>query len=334
MGIRSHLKNKNYFSFGSGIHSRNNFIVFCFISLFIHVLFFLGFLGLQSFDLSKPLPRVVQVDLVSFVPGPVGGQGDIPPSQDPLPEPENISFPEPDKIPLEPARTVPVEPDKIISEPVTRLKPDISLKAKPKNLKDLMAAQAKKEKIKKDKKSTRKKPAERLKEKPKLSPEEILQKAREKLAKKVEVENQKQISQALSRMQSAIKKKQNAPVREARKKSSADGLGLGAGTGTGMGKQGYDPIDLYKLEIQFAIEQNWVFNDMLAKMDQNLEVRVLIKILKSGEIRDITWETRSGNRYLDESAKKAISKANPLPELPRGMKSYDVVVIFTPKGLK
>ena len=82
------------------------------------------------------------------------------------------------------------------------------------------------------------------------------------------------------------------------------------------------------------IEQNWVFNDTLARIDQNLEVRILIKILKSGEIRDIIYETRSGNQYLDESAKKAIKKTNPLPPLPPGMYSYDVVVIFTPKGLK
>jgi colicin import membrane protein len=101
-----------------------------------------------------------------------------------------------------------------------------------------------------------------------------------------------------------------------------------------MGKQGYSPLDLYKLALQSAIEQNWVFNDMLARMDQHLEVRVMIKILKSGEIRDIAYETKSGNRYLDESAKKAIHRANPLPKLPAGEASWDLVVIFTPKGMK
>jgi TonB family protein len=65
-----------------------------------------------------------------------------------------------------------------------------------------------------------------------------------------------------------------------------------------------------------------------------MEVRILIKILKNGEIRDIIYETRSGNPYLDQSAKRAIQRANPLPALPSGMASYDVVVIFTPKGLK
>ena len=72
----------------------------------------------------------------------------------------------------------------------------------------------------------------------------------------------------------------------------------------------------------------------MAGMNQNLEVRILIKILKSGEIRDISYETRSGNRYLDESAKKAIRRANPLPELPKGMASYELVLGFSPRGLK
>ena len=69
-------------------------------------------------------------------------------------------------------------------------------------------------------------------------------------------------------------------------------------------------------------------------MDQKLEVRILLKILKNGEIRDIIYETRSDNRYLDESAKKAIKKANPLPPLPAGMHSYDLLIGFSPKGLK
>jgi len=268
------------------------------------------------------------VDLVSFVPGPAGGQGDVSPSTDPLPEPENTFTPEPAEISLDTDKILTPEPEKKIPKPVASLKPDISLKTKPKNLKELMAAQ--KEKVKKEKKTTPKKPAKKLKTK--VNPEEALQKAREKMAKKVEEGNQKQISEALSRMQSAIKKRQEADSKSVQENARADGPG--AGTGTGMGKKGYDPIDIYKLKIQLAIEQNWVFNDMLAKMDQNLEVRILVKILKSGEIRDITYETRSGNRYLDESAKKAINKANPLSELPKGMKSYDVVVIFTPKGLK
>jgi colicin import membrane protein len=59
-----------------------------------------------------------------------------------------------------------------------------------------------------------------------------------------------------------------------------------------------------------------------------------IKILANGEIKEIRFEKRSGNRYLDESAYKALMKTNPLPPLPKGFKLYEVGLIFTPKGLK
>jgi len=102
----------------------------------------------------------------------------------------------------------------------------------------------------------------------------------------------------------------------------------------GPGKRRVEPLDIYNLVIESSVKQNWVFNDTLARMDQNLKVIVLIKVLKSGEIRDIIYETRSGNRYLDESAKRAIKKSNPLPPLPGNRRSYDLGLIFTPKGLK
>ncbi|MCP4723352.1 MAG: TonB family protein [Desulfobacteraceae bacterium] len=275
---------------------------------------------MYNFELSKPQPRALRVDLVSFVPGPAAGQGE----SEPLPglkEEAPLESVDPDKVPLDSTRKAIADPVKATPEPVATLKPEVSLKTKPKNLKELMAAKEKKEI------PPPLKPAQRLKPKPKVDPKEALKKAREKLAKKIENQNQKQISEALSRMQTSIDAKGNNTNR-------SQEIGPGTGTGTGLGKQGYSPLDLYKMLLKSAIEQNWVFNDMLARMDQRLEVRVMIKILKTGEIRDVAYETKSGNRYLDESAKKAIKRANPLPQLPKGMNSYDVVVIFTPKGLK
>nr|NJM01037.1 TonB C-terminal domain-containing protein [Desulfobacula sp.] len=108
----------------------------------------------------------------------------------------------------------------------------------------------------------------------------------------------------------------------------------GGGVPDGTGKGGSTPLQLYLMEVGSRIQQNWAFNESLARMDRNLEVRILIKILKSGEIRDIIFETRSGNSYLDESAKKAIMKINPLKPLPAGMYSYDMGLIFTPQGVK
>ena len=104
------------------------------------------------------------------------------------------------------------------------------------------------------------------------------------------------------------------------------------GGGGGAGEAG--PLTMYQIMIKHTIEQNWVFNNAMAGLNQDLEVRIFIKILKSGDIRDISFETRSGNNYLDESAKKAIQRSNPLPELPRGMSSYELVLGFSPRGLK
>jgi len=245
------------------------------------------------------LPPVIQIDLVSFSPEPA--------IEAPA---KNETESEEQGIPV----NAPVVKEKIRKTPT--IKPDISLKTKPKNLKELMARQ--KEKNKAPEKKKTKKP---VKKKP-VDPEKTLGKAREELEKKVEDQNQNRIAEVLSRLQKKVAEQGKEKSGDVKTSSSR------------YGKKGYKPIDLYKMVLGQSIEQNWVFNDTLAGMNQSLEVRILIKILKSGEIRDIIYETRSGNRYLDESAKKAIKKTNPLPALPSGMHSYDVVVIFTPQGLK
>lgn len=299
-------------------------MVVCLLSVFAHGLFFVGIVLLNKFDMAKSLPRVVQVDLVSFVPGPAGGQVVSDSDSDSDSPPESVDVPPGTvKVPL--ASTKKKMPVKTIPKPVATLKPDISLKAKPKNLKELMAAREKK------KTPPPKKPPKPVKTKPKVDPEEALKKAREKLAQTIKKQNQKQISEALNRLQAAVEIKGEPSGKDYPENVIGPG---GAGAGTGLGKEGYSPLDWYKMDLKIALERNWVFNDMLARMDQHLEVRVMIKILKSGEIRDIAYETKSGNRYLDESAKKAIKRANPLPKLPAGMSSYDLVVGFTPKGLK
>ncbi len=288
-------------------NSRKTGVVFFSVSLIVHALFFYGMIFFQKFRLPKPMLPVIQVDLVSFSEEPVtqesSGKNEIP---------EAVSKEE--GIPVKPVQPLP--PPEIKKIPI--LKPDISLKTKPKNLKDLIAEQEKKKKASDKKKE--KKPI--VKPKPK-DPDKTLEKARENLEKKIDNQNKSAIAEALSRLE---KKVQGQGEKKQGEKTQASSFGAG--------KKGYTPIDLYKVVLGSEIEQNWVFNDILARLDQNLEVRILIKILKSGEIRDIIYETRSGNHYLDESAKKAIKKTNPLPPLPSGMHSYDVVVIFTPKGLK
>lgn len=303
MSFREKFKNRRASLLTSMDHSRQAGVLFFLISLLAHGLFFGSLIAFQDFKRPKPLPPVIQIDLVSFAPEPA------------------IEEPARKEAPAE-TKGIPVKTPVVKQKPkkTPTIKPDISLKTKPKNLKELMAQQKKKNKVsdkKKDKKPVKKKPVKKV-----VDPEKTLGDAREELEKKVEDQNQNRMAEVLSRLQKKVAEQGKTKQGQA-KESSA-----------GYGKKGYKPIDLYKMVLGQSIEQNWVFNDILAGMNQTLEVRILIKILKSGEIRDIIYETRSGNRYLDESAKKAIKKTNPLPALPSGMHSYDVVVIFTPQGLK
>ncbi|MCF6247274.1 MAG: TonB family protein [Desulfobacula sp.] len=281
-------------------------LFFFFVSLVVHGLFFAGLLFIQDFKLPKSMPQVIQIDLVSFSPQPV--LDGAPTDESPLEEPPLVDVKTKNEgVPVKPAV---IKKKKIKTK---HIKPDISLKTKPKNLKKLMEKK-KKDPIKK-------------KEKPKVIekkpvPEKLAPKKKDELENRIEDEDRQRISDALSRLQKKVKE-QGMNKEKAGKKVSA-----------GSGKRGSKPIDLYKMIIGSTIEQNWAFNDILASMDQNLEVGILIKILNSGEIRDIIYMTKSGNRYLDESAKKAIKKSNPLPALPAAMPSFDVIVIFTPKGLK
>ena len=72
----------------------------------------------------------------------------------------------------------------------------------------------------------------------------------------------------------------------------------------------------------------------MADQRTDVEARLMIKIMANGEIRDIWFEKRSGNRYLDDSAYKAVMKSSPLPALPRGYQFYTVLLGFTPSGLQ
>jgi len=95
-------------------------------------------------------------------------------------------------------------------------------------------------------------------------------------------------------------------------------------------------MDIYKNEILFHIQKNWAFSAQLAGTSKNIEAVVVIRVMRDGEIRDTWFEKWSGNNYLDESAKKAIMKSNPLPPLPKSYnnREYTIGVIFGPEGIK
>jgi len=83
------------------------------------------------------------------------------------------------------------------------------------------------------------------------------------------------------------------------------------------------------------IRSVWVLPEEALGGKKNLETIIAIRIARDGQIEDIQFEKKSGNPYLDESALRAIKKANPLPPLPSDIEgdTFDVGVRFTPSDL-
>ncbi len=100
--------------------SRKLGIIFFSVSILLHCLFFFGVMFFQNFKLSKPMPPVIQIDLVSFVPEPFLKDSS-----------ENSAKPQKDEIPIEKSAKKKVVKKK--SRGIPTIKADISLKTKPKN---------------------------------------------------------------------------------------------------------------------------------------------------------------------------------------------------------
>ena len=143
----------------SGGHGIKHFVWFCLFSLAAHFGIFTCVYLLNDFDFFPPKPRVLRVDLVSFAPGPAPGQNE------PAQAKAKASQPDTDSVNLNSKPLEPVRP----AQPVTVLKPDISLKVKPKNIKDLMALRKPKAK------PVQKKTSRKLKPKPKKNPKKALE---------------------------------------------------------------------------------------------------------------------------------------------------------------
>lgn len=109
----------------------------------------------------------------------------------------------------------------------------------------------------------------------------------------------------------------------------SDGSGL-------QGQRALELMDIYKAEIPYHIQNNWVFSEQLAGGRTDLVAWLIIEIRPDGTLRDIWFEKRSGNRYFDEQAYKAVKKSDPLPPLPKGYSRpyFNVGLRFTPSGLK
>ena len=301
-----------------GIDSRT-MVFYIGISLVIHLIF-IGTVVIWPASTPRPMlgQGAINVSLVSL-PGPppapaaAGPAPVTPPAPAPeakpvaVPEKEVKQAPEAPVIETPPAQAPPVEPQpaKTVS-----LAPQPS---KPKAKKSL-------------KKQTQNR-------------EKMIDRALSGVEENVAKSQSDSVKQALDRLKKKVAQSEAAvagqPGQTAKKSPGAAGAGIPGATGVG-GQRALEIADLYKIEVAFQVERHWAFSQQMAGDGSAQQASLVFRVLPSGEIADIRFTQKSGNAYLDDSAYKAIVKANPVSPHPIGIRVPYVTVAlrFTPEGLR
>lgn len=181
-------------------------------------------------------------------------------------------------------------------------------------------------------KKTKKRPKQSLKHKT-FKSSKVLESTLSRLKKEVDESRPPSLEKALNRLEKQVKKSDQPPPKQ---KSAPRAIPEGSGAAMAGGQEIRNRIQIYNAEIAYQIRKNWAFSEQLAGDSKDLETALGITILPDGQIEKIWFDQKSGNRYLDESAYRAIKKSNPLPPLPQGTfdTSYTVGFRFGPKGMK
>jgi len=160
----------------------------------------------------------------------------------------------------------------------------------------------------------------------------MVKRAISRIEKKVEEARPDQITQAIDRLKDKVGKTGEL---EKQKQNAVKGPAIPGGSGADS-KRALELLDIYRIEVAYRIQKNWAFSEQLAGGRTDLVAELAFTIMPDGEIRDIWFDKRSGNSYLDESARKAILKSNPVRPHPKGIVRPVVIVglRFTPKGVK
>ena len=280
------------------------------ISLVIHLIF-IG--SVVFWPASAPKPRFspgsINVSLVSL-PGPPSAA----PAAASRPPAKTVAVPKKEvkTAPIE--KVVAITPPKALPE-IKKPKKTVSLAPKPKKAKP--------------KKSLKKKTQDRQK---------MIDHALTNVKKKVKKSETDSVSQALDRLKKKVEKTESSQTQAGATGQAATGAGTGGGGGVAGsgGLRRLEVIDIYKIEVAYQVERNWAFSQQLAGDGQTLQASLVFRVMPDGEITDIRFTERSGNAYLDESAYRAIVKANPVSPHPAGISVPYVMVGInvTPEGLK
>ncbi len=163
-------------------------------------------------------------------------------------------------------------------------------------------------------------------------PSKVVESALTRIEQTVEEERVNALAAALDRLRSKVKEQ---PVEDSPRASADNQIGV-PGKVKLDSKEIVEIIDIYRVEVAFQIQKNWAFSQSLAGSGQDLTAEIVFRVMPDGEIRDIWFDKRSGNAYLDESARRAIMKTNPVQPHPEGLNKpfIPVGLRFTPEGIR
>lgn len=212
----------------------------------------------------------------------------------------NPELPAPPAIKAKPGKKEPLKIKKRTERPLRTLKP-----LKPAFLKPVV------KKVKKSLKAMT------------FHPKKIIEDALKKIEKKAETERPKSLIDRINRLRNDVHKED---ISDAVRRMAAVNPG-------NLKAEDLSRMQVYQAVVHDIMKRNWVFSYKLAGDTRGLESRLMIKILPDGRITDVWFDKRSGNSYLDETAKRTIMKVKSLPPLPAGIPYYHLVLGFTPAGL-
>jgi TonB family protein len=131
---------------------------------------------------------------------------------------------------------------------------------------------------------------------------------------------------------SAIKQKQvNEPV-----PSTVAAKPNPAGSGAKTPQSEFNSwLQEYSARTKLRITKNFNIPPALVPKE-NIEAIIAIRILRDGTLDFTGFEKKSGNRYLDDAAVKAIKKSTPFPPFPEGIRegSIEIGINFRPSQLR
>lgn len=262
-------------------------------------------------------------------PEPIAEQ-EVPEQAIPEPEPEPAPEPEPEKTEAQV-----VEPEK--PKPAVAVEPE---KPKPPEKPKVIKKEPEKPKVIKKEPEKPKPPVKKTEEPVKhKKPDERVANSKKSRSRSVEDAIDKIRRKVGSGEDKSGASKNGAGAKKGNATGAGAGSGAGGASGNGFGLAGRGnsaALEFYKQNIiPDRINNNWAISEHLLGRRFGLEAIMVIKIMPNGRIAEFWFEKRSGDRYLDESAERAVRKADPLPPLPGDFTDpyYEVGLRFTPSGL-